>query len=59
LDLELDRVRAGLVLAEVERAMGRGPKAAAHAERFLAAWRDADPGLPEHAEAERLAGGAG
>ncbi|HSN53099.1 MAG TPA: protein kinase [Candidatus Sulfomarinibacteraceae bacterium] len=59
LDLELDRVRAGLVLAEVERAMGRAPKAAAHAERFLAAWKEADPGLPEHAEAERLAGGAG
>jgi serine/threonine-protein kinase len=57
LDLELDRVRAELVLARIEQAMGRVPKAAAHAERFLAAWRGADPGLAELDEAKELAGG--
>jgi serine/threonine-protein kinase len=58
LDLELDRVRAGLILAEVQRAMGRGPKAISQAESFLAAWRDADPGLPDLETAEMIAGGA-
>jgi tetratricopeptide (TPR) repeat protein len=59
LDLELDRVRAGLVLAKVQQAMGRGPKAVSQAEGFLAAWREADPGLSEIDEAKRIAGGAG
>lgn len=58
LDLELDRVRAGLVLAEVQQAMGRGPKAVSHAEDFLTAWRAADPGLPDIQTAQRMAGGA-
>jgi serine/threonine-protein kinase len=58
LDLELDRVRAGLVLAEVQMAMGRGPKAVAEAEDFLAAWRDADPGLADVERAKNIAGGA-
>ncbi len=58
LDLELDRVRAALVLAEVQQAMGRGSKAVSEAERFLSAWRDADPGLPEIEQAEKIAGGA-
>ncbi len=57
-DLELDRVRAGLVLAEVQQAMGRGPKAVSHAEQFLSAWQSADPGLPEIERAEKIAGGA-
>ena len=58
LDLELDRVRAELVLAEVEQAMGRGPKAASYAESFLGAWRGADPGLADLDEARKIAGGA-
>jgi len=58
LDLEVDRIRAELVLAEVQQAMGRGPKAVSHAERFLAARQDADPGLPEVEKAKKIAGGA-
>jgi serine/threonine-protein kinase len=59
LDLELGRVRAELVLARVQKAMGRGPKAVSHAERFLAAWRGADPGLVETEEAKKIAGDVG
>jgi tetratricopeptide (TPR) repeat protein len=59
LDLLLDRARARLVLARVLEAMGRPDKAAAQASEFLALWRSADAGLPELAEARRLAGGAG
>ena len=58
LDLELDRVRAGLILAEVQSAMGRGPNAVAQAEGFLASWSGADPGLPEIKKAKEIAGGA-
>jgi tetratricopeptide (TPR) repeat protein/predicted Ser/Thr protein kinase len=54
LDLELDRIRASLVLAEVEAAMGRKSEAAAQARKFLAAWAHADSNLPDLAEARRL-----
>ncbi len=57
LDLELDRVRAGLVLAKVHLAMGQGAKAAARAGDVLSAWRAADPGFAEVDEARRIAGG--
>jgi tetratricopeptide (TPR) repeat protein len=56
LDLELDRVRAHLVEAQVAAAMGRREDAAAAASRFLAAWSRPDAGLPEAAEARRLGG---
>ena len=55
LDLELDRVRALLVLARAQEAMGRPSEAAAHAQEFLRRWAHADPGLPDVAEAHRLA----
>jgi eukaryotic-like serine/threonine-protein kinase len=59
LDLELDRTRALLTLAEVEKAMGRPSEAsAAEARRFLDLWRRADPGLPEVTQAKKLAGAA-
>jgi tetratricopeptide (TPR) repeat protein len=58
LDLELDRVRAELVLARVHAAMGQAAKAATRAEAVLTAWRDADPAFAEVAAARRLAGGA-
>ncbi len=47
LDLELDRVRAKLVLAEVWEAMDRPDKAANQARQFLNQWREADRGLPD------------
>ncbi len=59
LDLMLDRARARLVLAQVLDAMGRPDKSAAQAREFLALWRGADGGLPEIAEAQRLADGPG
>ncbi|PYQ63947.1 MAG: hypothetical protein DMF53_08760 [Acidobacteria bacterium] len=59
LDLELDRVRALLVLAHVQEAMGQPQEAAASARQFLARWAKADSGLPDLAEARRLAGMAG
>jgi tetratricopeptide (TPR) repeat protein len=55
LDLELDRIRARLLKARVEEAMGRLPQASADARRFLSAWENADKALPELAEARRLA----
>ena len=55
LDLNLDRVRASLVEAEINLAMGRRPEAAAAARRFLEAWARADPGLSDVAQARRLA----
>jgi tetratricopeptide (TPR) repeat protein len=59
LDLLLDRARARLVLARVWEAMDRPDKSSAQAREFLAAWRGADGGLPELAEAHRLADGPG
>jgi len=56
LDLNLDRVRAGLVEAEVNVALGRRAEAASAAKQFLQAWTRADPGLSDVAQARRLAG---
>ncbi len=56
LDLELDRVRAALVLAEVWEAMDRPDKVANQARQFLNQWREADRGLPDLEAAEKLAG---
>jgi tetratricopeptide (TPR) repeat protein len=56
LDLELDRTRALLTLADVQRAMDRPDKAAARAQEFLARWRDADAGLADLGRAQKLAG---
>ena len=56
LDLELDRVRAALVLAEVWEAMDRPDKAANQARQFLNTWREADRGLQELETAKKQAG---
>jgi serine/threonine-protein kinase len=56
LDLELDRVRALLVLAQAQKAMGYPAEASALARRFLDRWQGADPGLPDIVLARRLAG---
>ena len=56
LDLELDRVRARLVLAQVWQAMERPDKAANEAREFLSDWRSADRGLPDLEAAKKLAG---
>jgi len=56
LDLELDRMRAVLVLAEVWQAMDRPDKAANQARQFLNHWREADPGLPDLEAAKKMAG---
>jgi eukaryotic-like serine/threonine-protein kinase len=56
LDLNLDRVRAGLVEAEVNVALERRAEAASAAKQFLQAWTRADPGLSDVAQARRLAG---
>lgn len=54
LDLELDRVCALLVLARVQIALGRPQAAVEHVRDFLVRWSDADPVLPELAEALEL-----
>ena len=54
LELELDRNLALLLMAQVERRMGRRESAAAHAERFLGAWKHADRTLPQVEEALQL-----
>jgi tetratricopeptide (TPR) repeat protein len=55
LDLDLDRVRAGLLEAQINLALGRRAEASSAARRFLQAWDRADPGLPDVAEARKLA----
>jgi len=55
LDLDLDRHRALLVLAEVQEVMGRPVEAAALATEFLEIWKGADPDLPDLERAHRLA----
>ncbi|HEX9966501.1 MAG TPA: hypothetical protein VGB06_01005, partial [Solirubrobacterales bacterium] len=57
LDLELERVRALLVLAEIEAARGRRDEAAARAREFLRAWQGADRGLSDLSRAQEIAGG--
>jgi tetratricopeptide (TPR) repeat protein len=56
LDLELDRVRGFLLLAEIQGAMGKPAEAARHAQNFLEIWAKADPGLIDTAKARKLAG---
>jgi tetratricopeptide (TPR) repeat protein len=56
LELELDRVRAILVQAEIQLAMSRNSEAAEAAKRFLEIWRQSDAGLPDRSNAERIAG---
>jgi hypothetical protein len=56
LDLDLDRVRAALVEAEINLALGRRAEASSGARKFLEAWARADPGLDDVAQARRLAG---
>jgi len=56
LDLDLDRVRAGLLEAEINLALGRRAEASSGARKFLEAWAHADPGLPDVTQARRLAG---
>ncbi|RPJ61882.1 MAG: serine/threonine protein kinase, partial [Acidobacteria bacterium] len=51
LDLDLDRVRAGLVEAEINAALGRRAEAASCARKFLEAWNRADAGLSDLAQA--------
>jgi hypothetical protein len=55
-DLWLDRNRALLVLARIERAMGQPAAAAGRAREFLTAWKRADPGMPEVGQARELIG---
>jgi tetratricopeptide (TPR) repeat protein len=55
LDLELDRRRALLLLAETQLAMGRPADAAAAARSLTALWGRAEPGWPDIAQARRLA----
>jgi tetratricopeptide (TPR) repeat protein/predicted Ser/Thr protein kinase len=57
LDLELDRSRSLLTIAEVRKALGREAEAAAAARQFLELWARADAGLPDVAEARRIAAG--
>jgi tetratricopeptide (TPR) repeat protein len=56
LDLELDRVRGLLLLAEIHGAMGKPSEAERHAQQFLEIWPKADPGLIDTAKARKLAG---
>lgn len=55
LDLDLDRRRALLLLAEVQLAMKRPAEAAAGARGVLTLWSEADPDLPDLARARELA----
>ena len=54
LDLELDRRRALLELAEVQLAMKRLDEAAAEASEVLEVWSEADPSLPDLVRAREL-----
>lgn len=55
LDLELARVRAKLLQAEVQSALGRRQQASELAREFLTLWQSADRSLPELGAAGRLA----
>ena len=56
LDLQLDRVRAVLVQAEILSAKGDTTAAASHAKRFLDAWNEASASHPDLDRARRLVG---
>jgi len=56
LDLELDRIRGLLLLAEIQSQMEKPAEAAHLARQFLAIWTDADPNLPDVLKARRLTG---
>lgn len=55
IDLELERRRARLVLAEAEHALGRVARAAERARSLLELWSDADSGFQDLARARELA----
>ena len=54
LDLELDRVRARLLLAEILEELGMQADARAQAVEFLRWWKDAPPELPELVRARKI-----
>jgi len=54
LDLQLDRLRAKLVLAQVQEAMDRPEAAAELANELLETWSQSDPGLPDIEKARDL-----
>jgi class 3 adenylate cyclase/tetratricopeptide (TPR) repeat protein/TolB-like protein len=58
LDLELDRMRAMLLEAEILAALGQKSAAAARASEFLQRWKGTDAGQPDRVLAERIAGAA-
>jgi tetratricopeptide (TPR) repeat protein len=55
-DLELDRVRAALLLSEIQEKMGQSSQAKAGAQAVLQRWSRADAELSDLAAARRLAG---
>jgi Flp pilus assembly protein TadD len=55
IDLELERRRARLVLAEAERALGRTRSAASRVNDLLSAWSGADEGFAARARAQDMA----
>ncbi len=59
LDLELDRMRSLLTLAQARLALGRRAEAESAAREFLNAWAGADPGLPDLDRARALAASTG
>jgi tetratricopeptide (TPR) repeat protein len=59
LELEFDRVRGLLLLAEIQKAMGNAAEAARLAHQFLEVWKNADPGLADVTRARTLLSPAG
>jgi tetratricopeptide (TPR) repeat protein len=55
LDLALDRLRAELLLAQVQARLGQTADASASAKRLTEIWRDAPAAFADLAEARRLA----
>jgi hypothetical protein len=55
--LALDRLRAELLLAQVQATMGQKADASASAKHLVGVWRDAPAAFPDLAEAKRLAVG--
>jgi tetratricopeptide (TPR) repeat protein/predicted Ser/Thr protein kinase len=54
LDLALDRLRAELLLAQVQASLGQASDASASAKRLAEVWRDAPATFADLAEAKRL-----